>query len=162
MDFDLMVLSGPLQSKQAAQDILLLNEFTEQYALTLTPCQAAELAATRSSSLKTAGRIEPGGGVIQKIIKSFCDSPYLSLPDYAETLNELVELFYIFKNETLDLIGDDSLIALMRKSFDKCLGSLDLLASRELESMARNIRYGLDPEYSGGPSEEKEGSGDEY
>ncbi|WP_309446508.1 DUF6323 family protein [Desulfosporosinus nitroreducens] len=34
-----------------------------------------ELVETRTFSLKSNGRIEFGGGVIDKIIKEFCDSP---------------------------------------------------------------------------------------
>jgi hypothetical protein len=162
MAFDLMVLSGSLPEKLAAADILRMNAFTEQYALTLTAQQAAELARTRSASLKSTGRIEFGGGVIEKIIKSFCDSPYISQSSYGETLQELIELFYFFKNETLDLLGDDELIRLMKKYFDDCHGSLDLLANRDLEIMAHNVRYGFDPEYRESDPDEKEEDDDEY
>lgn len=156
MAFDLIALTGSLPARQAACDILCCNSLTEAYGLSLTSEQAAELIQTRSLSLESTGRIEFGGGVIDKIIRSFCDSPYLSQYDYAETLHELVELFYFFKNETLDLIGDDDLIGLMKKGYDICQGSLDLLANRELETMARNIRYGFDPEYREPDSEETE------
>lgn len=163
MTFDLMVLAGFLPTKQAAADILRCNALTEKYGLKLTAQQAAELVETRSSSLKETGRIEFGGGVIDKIIKRFCDSLYLSQYDYAETLHELTRLFYTFKNETLDLLGDDDLIGLMRKSFDKCSGSLDLLANRELEAMAHNIRYGYGPEYRDtDPEETEDGEDGEY
>ena len=52
--------------------------------------------------------------------------------------------FYYFKNETLDEIDDDDLIAFMKSSFDKtCQGSMDLLQTRDLEILARKIRFGI-------------------
>ncbi|OPX84121.1 MAG: hypothetical protein A4E53_03896 [Pelotomaculum sp. PtaB.Bin104] len=147
MSLDLMIFSGSLLKKQAVSEIIRCNEITEKYALTLTEQQAIELVQTRSHSLKNTGRIEFGGGVIDKIIKAFCTSPYILQSNYARTLHELIEIFYYYKNETLDLMSDDNLIKFMKKYFDgKCQGSLDLLKCRELEKMARNIRYGYDPD----------------
>jgi hypothetical protein len=78
------------------------------------------------------------------MIRNFCESPYLSQFNYAATLNDLIETFYYFKNETLDEISDDELISLMKKYFDgRCQGSIELLQNRGLESLARNIRYGI-------------------
>ena len=71
----------------------------------------------------------------------FSSSPYVSPDNYLETLHELIEIFYYFKNETLDLISDDNLIRFMKKCFDgRCGGSLEILRSRDLEEMARSIR----------------------
>jgi len=64
-------------------------------------------------------------------------------------LNELIEIFYYFKNETLDQISDDELISLMKKYFDQsCQGSVELLQNRELVALAHNIRYGIS-DYAG-------------
>ena len=144
--FDLMLRSG------AEESLLRLNEVTEEYGLKLTRQQVAELLHTRDSSLKVTGRIEVGPGAVEKIVKAFCDCPYLWRQNYAETLNDLVEIFYYMKNETLDEVGDDDLIALMRDYFENsCGGSIELLEGRELEQLARNIRFGNSTE-----AEEKE------
>ncbi|MFQ8760661.1 MAG: DUF6323 family protein [Intestinimonas sp.] len=60
--------------------------------------------------------------------EAFCSSPYLSRETYAETLNELVELFfYLYKSETGERVTDDGLIRYMRAAFDgPCGGSLEL------------------------------------
>lgn len=161
MSFDLMILNGSLVKKQAVSEIMQCNRITEKYALVLTEQQAAELVETRTDSLKKTGRIEFGGGIIDKLIKEFCDSPYISQYNYAETLQELIDIFYYYKNETLDQISDDDLIKYMKKCFDgKCQGSLDLLKFRELNKMARNIRYGCDPEYEETVEEDAEDDGD--
>lgn len=149
MSFELSIFSSSIIQKQAVNEIVKCNDFTFNYGLVLTNQQAVELVETRSYVLKKNGRIEFGGGVIDKIIKEFCDSPYIILQNYSEILNELIETFYYYKNETLDLICDDDLIKFMKNSFDGiCQGSLELLSGRELAKMASNLRYGYDRDYS--------------
>ncbi|MDR1539187.1 MAG: DUF6323 family protein [Clostridiales bacterium] len=157
MNFDLTafkISDSKLVLKQAANEIVKLNAETAQFGLYLTGEQAMELAETRDISLKDSGRIELGVGIILNIIKTFCDSPYLSKYNYADTINELVEMFYYYKNETMDLISDQELLEWMKASFDGvCEGSIELLGSREMERMARNVRFGRDP-FSPGAFEE--------
>lgn len=149
MSFELMLFDNFLIEKQAVSDVLLCNNITADYALVLSEEQALELVETRSDSLKNVGRVEFGGGIIEKVILTFADSPYISQHYYAEIINDLVEIFYYFKNETLDLMSDDDLIGTMKKYFDGvCQGSLDQLKFRELERMARNVRLGIDPDYN--------------
>ena len=144
-----MNVFSSLIQKQAVDEIEKCNEYTSKFGLTLSRQDAIRLVETRNSSLKSCGRIEFGGGVIDKLIKEFCDSPYISKHNYVETLNELVEIFYFYKNDTLDLISDEELIKFMKDSFNgRCQGSLELLAGRELEKMARNLRYGYAPDYA--------------
>ena len=127
----------------AEKEILSCNEATARYGLALSATQAQELVVTRSQALESNGRIEFGGGIIQKLIMEFCDSPFLSQYNYASTLNDLVETFYYFKNETLDEIEDDELLQLMKEYFDHhCQGCIELLQNRELEALARHVRFG--------------------
>lgn len=128
----------------AITEIIKCNEITLRYGLALSPNEARELVATRTEALSSNGRIEFAGGIINKLIMKFCDSSFLTRYNYASTLNDLIEIFYYFKNETLDELGDDELISLMKKYFDhNCQGSVELLQNRELEALARNIRYGI-------------------
>lgn len=158
MEFGLTLFGGGLIEKQAVNEIMKNNDLSVKYGLVLTESQAKELVETRSHALKTSGRIEFGGGVIDKLIYEFCDSPYVDRNCYAETLNELVEIFYFYKNETLDRISDDELISFMKKAFDGvCQGSLELLSGRELYRLAHNIRFGYPLEYN----ENEEGEDDE-
>jgi hypothetical protein len=150
LEFDLEPFnSQPLIQKQTADRILECNELTLNFGLMLTGEQALRLADTRNESLSANGRIEFGGGIIDKIIKEFCDSPYISMNNYEETLHELIEIFYYFKNESLDLISDDELIKFMKSAFDGvCQGSLEALSGRDLETLARNLRFGYAADYS--------------
>lgn len=144
MDNNFMLIPSGMMNKLAITEIINCNEITYRYGLVLSQSEAQELVETRSESLSSNGRIEFSGGIINKLIIEFCDSPFISQFNYASTLNELVEIFYYFKNETLDEISDDDLIILMKKYFDgNCKGSMELLQNRELEVLAHNIRYGV-------------------
>ncbi|HCC36043.1 MAG TPA: hypothetical protein DEQ02_10635 [Ruminococcaceae bacterium] len=162
MNFELIPFASGLMQKHAVSEIVKCNDYTEQFGLSLTREQAVELVNTRSLSLRDNGRIEFGGGATQKIIKEFCDSPYLYTQNYAATLHELIETFYYYKNETLDLISDDDLIKFMKSAFDGvCQGSIDLLSNRELYRLAKNLRFGLPADYSEDSFTEDEGDDDE-
>lgn len=147
MGFELSVLAGRgshvLVQKQIVNAVLACNEMTVQYGLALTEQQAMALLETRTHALKETGRIEFGAGIIDKIIVAFCDSPYLGTYNYEETLHRLLDIFYYYKNETMDAVSDDDLIAYMKQSYDGiCQGSLALLAGRELDQFARRLRGG--------------------
>lgn len=166
MAFELSLISGTLVKKQAVSEVIKCNDLTSKFGLVLTEAQALALVETRSFALKRNGRIEFGGGVIDKIINEFCDSPYLSMHNYEETLHELLEIFYHCKNETLDLMSDDDLIKYMKNAFNGiCQGSIELLSERELYKLARNLRYGYAPDYSEDTielDEDEEAEYDEY
>lgn len=137
----LQVLATALTGPTAAA-LTGCNEKTARFGLILSPAEAAALLETRAEALRSSGRIEFGPGVMQKMILAFCDSPYLCQSNYTETLQELIEIFYYFKNECQDKISDDELIEWMKKYYDtSCEGSLDLLRNRELEQMAFEIRH---------------------
>lgn len=102
-------MSSFLLQEQAAEEILHSNRHSLPFGLQLTKQQALELAETRSRALHACGRVEFGAGMIGKLAEAFCSSPYLSRETYAETLNELVELFYLYKSETGERVTDDGL-----------------------------------------------------
>ena len=150
MGFELINIQSSQISKMAVQEVLNCNDLSSKFGLVLTKKDATELVQTRTEALKSNGRIEFGGGVIEKIIYEFCDSPYINKQNYVSTLNELVEIFYYYKNETLDAISDDELISYMKKAFNGvCQGSLEILSERELYNLSRKIRlFDDEDEYS--------------
>lgn len=149
MAFDLMKIDKAIMKTYALGDILACNERSEAYGLVLTPNEALELVETRQEALQSTGRLEFGGGIIEKIIDTFCTSPYLQTNNYPQMINELVAIFYAYKNETLDLISDDDLIALMNRLFNGvCQGSISQLAEGELEAIGRQVRRGQDYQYA--------------
>lgn len=131
-----------MQKTQAILELRACNHLTGQYGLSLSETQIANLVAQRFEVLQNTGRIEFGTGVLKKLVEAFCDSVYITQENYEETLATLQELFYIYKNESLDTLSDDELIDFMRSNFDgPCQGSVEYLGDTSLETLCRNARY---------------------
>jgi len=142
MNEQFMLLPMAILNRQAAVSLHSCNDFTGKYGLLLSEPDIQQLLENRKQVLEKNGRVEFGGGVMQKIIMEFVDSPFLYQANYTETLIELQECFYYFKNETLELVPDDELIKFMKKYFDEvCQGSVEFLQSTMLESYSRDVRY---------------------
>lgn len=119
------------------------NEYSRQYGLTLSQKEIQTLAEGHQKALKENGRVEFGEGVLRKLIRAFCGSPYLQQEEYSQTLFELQDLFYYFKGQAMERLTDDELIAAMRQIFDQpAQGSLDYLAGTGLEELCRQARGG--------------------
>lgn len=124
------------------------NEYTSQYGLILSDNQISNLLERRKDTLMETGRIELREGIIDKLIKEFCDSPYINQENYAQTLYELIDIFYEYKNETMDLITDDELIGFMKKSFDGIAqGDLEYLSGTIMYKMRENLLKGKPLDY---------------
>ncbi|MDD3410985.1 MAG: DUF6323 family protein [Eubacteriales bacterium] len=129
------------QLAAAEQKTLACNELSERYGLRLTEAQAHMLALGREKALRDTGRVEFGPGVLPRLIYAFCDSPYLTRENYAQTLAELQDSFYYFKNESEERISDDELIDLMKEAFDGFgQGALESIAT--LDELCRAARNG--------------------
>lgn len=139
-----MSIPNSIITKQAFIEIQQINEKTLEYGLKLLEKDIKALMETRDEALVSNGRVEFGGGIITKIISSFCDSPYILQNNYVETMNDLIETFYYYKNETMEEISDDELIELMKEYFDnRCQGDLELLRYKYLDKIVHNIKYGV-------------------
>jgi hypothetical protein len=146
--FNLTTQNSAVAKMLAVNEVLECNARTACYNLCITEQQAVELVELRSQNLRDNGRVELGGGVIDKLIDAFCASAYLMQDNYAETIHELMEIFYYYKNETLDLLSDDDLIDYMKQSYEGiCQSSTELLKGRELDTLARWVRYANSSEY---------------
>ena len=124
------------------------NEYTSKYGLVLSDNQIRNLLERRKETLNKTGRIEFREGIVDKLIKEFCDSPYISQENYAKTLYELIEIFYEYKNETMDLITDEELIEFMKKSFNGIAeGDLEYLSGTIMYKMRENLLNGKPIDY---------------
>lgn len=131
-------------SREHAISIIIgTNQLSQKHGMVLTEKDARQIINARDNALKTTGRIEVDLRVINEIIRTFCQSPYINQANYADMICQLVEAFYHMKNETREQIGDDDLIYTMRDYFDnRCFGSIELLTGRELEKLVDEIRFG--------------------
>lgn len=83
------------------------------------------------------------GGNPKKAGFSFADSPFIMQENYADTLMRLQDIFYLYKNESLDELTDDELLEYMKEKFDGiCAGDLDYLEGTVLDTFAREVRTG--------------------
>lgn len=131
-----------IQKSQAMAELRDSNYLTGRYGLKLSETQITNLVTQRFEVLQSTGRVEFGAGVLPKLIEAFCDSVYITQENYEESIATLQELFYFYKNESLDSFSDDELIDFMRSNFDgPCQGSLDYLGDTSLEALCRNARY---------------------
>ena len=129
--------------KNQLQKVMDTNRKTEQFGLELTQEDAKLLVEARGEELRRQKRVEFGEGILPKIIFAFCDSSYLSQDNYVETLVRLQEVFYLFKNESMDLLNDDELLEFMREQYEQtCFGDLDYLESTCLENFSQAVRAG--------------------
>ena len=109
----------------AKNDILKINDQSSVYGLTLTHDDVEEVIKSRGYSLKTYGRIDLNMDATKKIINKIYTSQYTDKDDYVEVINELQDVFYYLKNETLDKISDDEIIDLIGEFYEKSSGRID-------------------------------------
>ena len=133
----------------AKEEIRLCNDLGKPYGLCLTEQDITELVELRSQALRNTGRVEFGGGILPKLIRAFCSSPYLDAYNYAETLGLLQDAFYYYKSESQDRFSDDDLIEFMMDVFNgPAHGSAELLTTISLEQLCRWARNGFDNRFA--------------
>lgn len=146
-DSYLEIINKRKQTEMA--NIKKCNEYTSKYGLVLSDNQISNLLERRNETLKETNRIEFREGIVGKLIKEFCDSPYINQENFAQNLYELIEIFYEYKNETMDLITDDELIQFMKKSFNgRAQGDLEYLSGTIMYKMRENLLSGKPIDYT--------------
>lgn len=130
-------LSGSFQISK----IIELNNLTKEFGLTISEEEAIALVKEKKYSLREKQRVEFGEGILAKLIVEFCDSPFIYQDNFTETIVILQDIFYEYKNESMDELTDDELIEFMKKAFNgECQGSIEYLEETILEKFARDIR----------------------
>ena len=136
--FELMMLQ---KQKQELSKVLDCNDYTKKFGVILSEEDAKSLMVSKKDNLRQFERVEFKEGILSKLIYTFCDSPYIYQDNYVETLERLQEIFYLYKNESLDELNDEELLQFMKEAFEgECQGSLDHLEDTSLEDFARGIR----------------------
>lgn len=130
------------QADTMTRELARCNERTETYGLRLSEGQMQSLLLARAEALRDTGRVEPGGGVLPRIIDAFCDSPYIMRDTYAQTIAFLQDLFYALKNEIENAMTDDELIeALARVYNGRAQGSLEFLEDLTVGDLYRALTH---------------------
>lgn len=138
-----------MQISAAKEEIRCCNELNRLHGLILTEADITELVELRGQALRATSRVEFGGGILPKLIRAFCKSPYVDAYNYAATLGELQDAFYYFKNESEDRFSDDELIEFMEKVFNgQAHGSAEVLTTISMEELCRWARNDFDDRYA--------------
>ncbi|WP_294467528.1 DUF6323 family protein [uncultured Anaerofustis sp.] len=139
-------------SKKELDLIEKSNVNINRFGLSITRKEAKEIIISKNETLKKYKRIEFSYGLTEKIIYIFSDSEYIDRNNYIDTIKDLVDIFYNFKNETEDKLTDDELLNFMREQFDDvCYGDLGYLRDTCLERFSKAVRdESLDYIYSQG------------
>lgn len=83
-----------MQISPAKEEIRCCEDLNRHYGLNLTEADITELVELRGEALRSTGRVEFGGGILPKLIRAFCRSPYVDHYNYAATLGDLQDAFY--------------------------------------------------------------------
>lgn len=133
-------LSVVSEKKQIAS-ILRTNDEIGTFGLCLSEEDVKQLLAERKRGLMETQRVEFGEGMLPKLLYEFCDSPFIYQDNFVDVIGRLQDIFYEYKNESIDMISDDELIEFMKSEFNgQCNGSLEQLEETVLEEFARSIR----------------------
>lgn len=132
--------------EMTARELRDCNALTARFGLVLTEQEMKMLASAHENALRDTGRVAFGGGILKKLAETFCDSPFIAREAWADTLAELQDDFYYFKNDSGDRLSDDELIETMKRVFDgPAQGSLDYLSGTSLPELCRRARENFDP-----------------
>ena len=134
-------LNSNLQITQE-NEILDLNEKSQIYGLTLNKEDVKEIINSRDNTLKNYGRIELDIGITKMIIENLYKSQYTDKDDYVYAINDLHEVFYYLKNETLDQISDIEIIYIIDEVYNNCSGRIDIVQEK-CEEFAKSYRWKL-------------------
>jgi hypothetical protein len=130
-----------IQLRAAAAELESCNRVIGRHGITLSQQDIQALVVGRLDALQEAERVEFGGGVAKELVLAFAGSPFVSQESFVMTVLELQELFYEFKNESLEQITDDELIATMRSLFDDVAeGDPGRMAEALFEGLGRQVR----------------------
>ena len=100
------------------------------------------LVSVRTATLRDQKRVEFGDSAINKIIEKFMQSTYISQSNYADTIAALIEVFYEVKEESGDILTDEEVVDAMFDFFEgESGGNIELMYSRDLDALCRNVRY---------------------
>ncbi len=134
-----------VKKKEELRLLSSMNQKTERFGLALGEEEINELVEYRNQSLKTHNRIEFGDGILEKLIYMFCDSQHINQKNYLLTLEKLQDIFYKFRNDTLDLMTDDEILTFMKEQYETlCAGDLEYLESTCMENFSKEVRGGYD------------------
>ena len=111
--------------------------------LLLTREEVLQLCEKRNEVLVQCERLELNGGIMDQLIDVFMDCPYITRDEFADVMEEVIEVFYTMKIECLDLIDDQHLMHYMRKQLDECHGVIVMMSDAVNEYCRKTVEKGI-------------------
>lgn len=124
------------------KNLVSMNEITKDKNLVLSQKEILMLIENKNSTLKDIGRVEIGKSIIDDLVYAFYDSDYIDSDNYFDTINELVNIFYMYQDKFSNYLTDAEIIEYLRNNFDEMGGSLELLGSVSFDKLNTRIIYG--------------------
>lgn len=124
------------------KNLVSMNEITKDKNLVLSQKEILMLIENKNNTLKDIGRIEIGKSIIDDLVYTFYDSNYIDSSNYFDTINELVNIFYMYQDKFSEHLTDEEIIEYLRNNFDEMGGSLELLSSLSFDKLNTRIIYG--------------------
>lgn len=121
-------------------EILNLNERSQEYGLILTPDDVDNIVKSRNHTLNSYGRIDLNMDVTKEIMEILYKSQFTDKDDYVEMINDLVEIFYFLKNETFDEISDKEIIEIIGEFYEETRGRIDNIQDKA-EKFSKDYKY---------------------
>ena len=130
------------EDRKFIEQLVDLNVKAQNYGLIINESIAREIAILRGEALVENERVEINSDAVARLTSAFLESRYINQEDLAQTIGEIMNIFYHIKNETENLISDDDLISEMLKVFvETCFGSLEIMQSKGLEKILRKYKF---------------------
>lgn len=109
-------------------DVSSLGSELDSYGIILSKEEVLDLVNTRNEAIDNFGLIEIGESAVKLILIEFCKSSYIGKEEYFYVVNELVYIFYMYRQIISDKVSDKELVSTMYNTFEyKCNGSVELL-----------------------------------
>lgn len=124
--------------KREQKEIIELNKEIKQDII-ITYDNAIELITNKNNYLKNTGRIDLTENIIQNIILTFIDSPYIDKDNYMEIFSSLIENFIYYESIFSKKLSSEEILNYLKNEFNKNEGSIELLNSISFERLCDKI-----------------------
>ena len=129
---------------QKETDQILENmQNNHKTGLLLTRKEVLQLCEKRNAVLVQCERLELNGSIMDQLIDAFMDCPYITRDEFADVMEEVIEVFYAMKNVCLDLIDDQTMMRYMRKQLDESHGVLVMMSDAVNEYCRKTVEKGI-------------------
>lgn len=124
--------------KKEENQILELNKIIKKDII-ITKENAITLINNKNTFLKEIGRIDLTNTIIENIIITFIDSPYIEKDNYLNVLISLTETFITYEHIFSKKLSSEEILNYLKDEFAKNEGCIDLLNNDSLEKLCDKL-----------------------